>query len=602
MTLEVITGIHPAFWLLLAAGLALVLPRRVAYGVGTLATALVVPWAIMVPEGVHLQATFLGFDLAVVAVDSTARFAAITFGGFGAAAVIFAAGVDADRAHLTVGLGYVGAALVAVLAGDWLTVLIAWEALAVTSTLFVWLAGGQAIRAGFRYALIHGIGGALFLGGVALAAVGAGTGVDIGTQVWSGVGVAGDALWFGVWQPAGASLWLIGGAVAINAGVIGVHAWLPDTYPTPHVATSVFLAAYTTKVAVVIAARAFPDGNLALAWIGGAMTVYGAGFALLQKDMRRLLAYHIQAQVGYMLAGIGIGSALGIAGGFAHLLNNVFYKGLLFMVAGVIVARIGANRLDRFGAIGLTRPLVVGPFLVAAMAISGVPGFNGFVSKGMVLDAATEAGLPFLAVVLIVGAVGTVASFTKFGYYTLFAGAPTRMPAPGGLPAVAMVSIAGLCILFGVHYGLLFALLPATGAWTTDPYSVGHLLEAGAILAVGIGVFLAGRPILTTVHGGVDVDRLHDPLCFYGARWGSAGVATAFGWFDRASARLGWHLVDVVRSPAEHVRAWAAQVGIEEWYDHRTARMPGKTGTKLGLEGSAVVVGLVLVGGVLLAL
>jgi len=192
------------------------------------------------------------------------------------------------------------------------------------------------------------------------------------------------------------------------------------------------------------------------------VAVYGAAYALVQKEMRALLAYHIQAQVGYMLAGIGIDSALGIAGGFAHLLNNVLYNGLLFMLAGIIIVRTGHERLGRVGALGSSAPLVLLTFVVAAAAISGLPGTNGFVSKGMVLDAALEADAPLLRALLLVGTVGTVASFYKFGYYAFHSGSSRNIKDADRGYSLVLIALAGLCLGIALAYGPLFDLLPAT--------------------------------------------------------------------------------------------------------------------------------------------
>ncbi|ERH01809.1 MAG: formate hydrogenlyase subunit 3/multisubunit Na+/H+ antiporter, MnhD subunit [Halonotius sp. J07HN6] len=175
--------------------------------------------------------------------------------------------------------------------------------------------------------------------------------------------------------------------IGVNVGFIGLHTWLPDTYPRPHIAASVFLCVFTTKTGVYGMYRAFPDGHIAIAYMGGAMAVLGATYALFQNDMRRLLSYHIQSQVGYMIAGVGIGGALAQAGAFAHVFNHILYKGLLFMTAGVVIYRTGEESLKKLGGLAREMPITAGAFSVAALSIAGFPGFNGFVSKGIVISA-----------------------------------------------------------------------------------------------------------------------------------------------------------------------------------------------------------------------
>jgi len=193
------------------------------------------------------------------------------------------------------------------------------------------------VRAGYRYALFHGIGGTFLLGAV----------VVHGASMLGSV-PAGEIFLFSSTTGIHASATLLAAiGIGVNCGFYLLHTWLPDTYPRPHVAASVFLSVFTTKTAVYVMYRAFPEGGMWLAYLGGFMAVYGAFFALLQYDPRRLLSYHIQAQVGYMLAGLGlrrrpsVTSPSSPAG--SHLFNNVLYKSLLFMAVGVVIYRTGVE-------------------------------------------------------------------------------------------------------------------------------------------------------------------------------------------------------------------------------------------------------------------
>ncbi|MEF8781074.1 MAG: proton-conducting transporter membrane subunit, partial [Haloferacaceae archaeon] len=583
--------------------------------VGAVALAGVLAWGLAVPDGIGATATFLGFQLRVVVVDDVSRLLVIAFGGFGTAAVAYAYAAGADRRLLAVALGYVAAAVWTVSVGDWLALVLGWEAMAATSTVLVWLHGGDAVRAGYRYALVHALGGGLLLAGVAAQAASAGaidvSGAGVAAGAFGGAtgGIPANALHFdGTGVDAGLPAILVGLGVAVNAAVIGLHGWLPDTYPRPHVAASVFLCVFTTKSAVYAAYRAFPEGNLALAYVGGAMAVYGAGYALAQKDVRRLLSYHIQAQVGYMLAGIGVGSALGVAGGFAHLFNNVLYKGLLFMIAGIVIHRTGRNRLDRFGALGTSAPVALAAFLVAALSIAAFPGSNGFVSKGMVIGAVhavdvlpVAGGEDLLWWLLILGGVGTYASFLKFGYYAFLDGEPERIRDASAGHAAVTLAIAGACVYFGVRYEALFALLPASDAWTAHPYTAGHLLESVAIAVAGVVAFLLGKPLLERLHGGVDVDHLHDPAVFYGTRAASGAAALVAGRLGGGAARVGWGSAAAVRNPQRTLRRLLPE-RLHDWYGTRVERTVGETGLKLGIDPSIYVAMIVLALAIAIAL
>ena len=585
-------SVPPALFVALALCCVPLVSRKLAHAIATVALSAVVAWALVVPEGTGTTVTFIGFELIVVNVDSFSRLMAIIFGAFGASAVAFAYFADASKRHLLWGLGYVTASLWTVMVGDWLGLIAGWEAMAIASTIFVWLSGGDAIRAGYRYALAHALGGSILLAGllVHLAAVG----VSPTALHFDGTGISGLEIGLAGVQFSLAAL-LAGIGIGINAAIIGFHSWLPDTYPRPHVATSVFLACYTTKTAVYAAYRAFPEGNLALAYMGGAMAIYGAAFALAQKDMRRLLSYHIQGQVGFMLVGIGVGSSLGIAGAFAHLFNHILYKGLLFMAAGIIIIKVGQEALDKYGAVGTSAPIALGAFLVGALSISGVPLFNGFVSKGLLKEAVVAQELGILEWMLVLGSIGTFASFIKFGYYAFLYGEPIEMPDADLGHTVVAGSVAVSCIALGIFYQPLFAILPFSDQWSMDPYTTSKLFDTATFAAGGLIVFVAGKPLFDRMHGGIDVNRGHDPLAFYGTRGLSGGLGRLYNGVDRRVVSTGWTLVAVAQDPAPVIRR-RLPAGWHDRYDSRLTEIPGKTGAKLGIGPTIyVATGVLLV-------
>ncbi len=582
-------SVPPALIVVALLGLSVVLPRKAAYPLSILGLAAVAAWALVVPDGTGPTYQFLGFELLIVDVDQFTRLMVAIFGSFGALAVSFAYFAEMEKRHLFWGLSYVGASLWTVTVGDWLGLVVGWEVMAIASTIFVWLSGGTAVRAGYRYALAHAIGGSLLMAGIVahLIALGASVPVSDPTILHFGDGVS-----------EGLAAVLIGVGIGINAAIIGFHAWLPDTYAAPTAATSVFLCCYTTKTAVYAFYRAFPDGNIVLAYMGGAMAIYGASYALAQKDMRRLLSYHIQAQVGFMLVGIGIGSTLGIAGGFAHLFNHILYKGLLFVAAGLIILQLGVNKLDEFGALGKSAPITLGAFLIGALSITGVPGFNGFVSKAMLADAA-KAESSTLMVMLWIGSIGTFASFAKFGYYAFLYGEPIDGDDANLGHGGVVAALAGGCILFGVYYAALLQLLPFGGEVAVDPYYLAKILEVTALAVAGIVFFVLSKPLLDRLHGGVDVNKAHDPLAFYGAKAFSGGFGGLFGAVDRVVVRCARGARTGVYEPSPLISA-ALPETMADRYDRLVARTPGKTGFKLGIGLTISVASIVL--GTILAL
>ncbi len=560
---ELVTGVPPATLIWLAALFGLTRNSRIVTGAGVGACAVVTAWTLVVPSGAAGGWTFLEFTLVPVSVDPASRVVGLAFAAFGIVALVYLSGTGGEWYHGTVALVYIGGAVCGVFAGDWLTLLVAWEVMAIASTILVWVHGGDAVRIGFRYALVHAIGGAVFAAGIALHLV--------------SVGPSPDSLQFADGLASGIPAVVAGVGITINAALIGVHVWLPDTYAAPHVGVSVVLSAYTTKLAAYAAFRAFPEGNLALAYVGGAMAIFGASYALIQKDARRLLSYHIQAQVGYILAGIGVGSSLGAAGAVAHLFNNVLFKGLLFMIAGAIIVRTGTPSLDKGGRLSMNSPVLAGSFLIAAASITAVPGTNGFVSKGMVLDAAIDGGHGPLRWLLLVGAVGTVISFVKFGYLAAFRGRTTTFRDVSGGQAVAMVPVAVVCVALGIFYGSFFELLPASDRWTTAPYSQRHVREKVTLFGVGGVLFLAGRPLLDRLDGGRDIDTIRDPVVFGLTRRTVCAVSAGFGSIAAAELAIRARIARLVYEPVESVATLLPR-RIEPVYRAYAAGTVGTTG------------------------
>ncbi len=508
----------PAFVVLGAAILVPFLSRRVGHALGFGAAAIVAVWSLLMPAGTYLPVSFLGFDAVLFNVDAFSRVMGVIFGFIGAAAVLYSYSTDARTRQTGFALGYVGTSLGAVFAGDWLTLLFFWELMAVTSTLLVWDYGGEAVRAGFRYAIYHGVGGSLLMIAVVWHYV------EVGSFLFS----AADGITAGI--PAAIAAVGIG----VNVGFVGLHTWLPDTYPRPHVAASVFLSVYTTKTGVYGLARAFPDGSLAIAYMGAAMALVGVVYALLQNDMRRLLSYHIQSQVGYMVAGVGVGTALATAGAFAHVFNHILYKALLFMTAGVVIARTDEGNLKYLGGLGRALPVTALAFTVAALSISGFPGFNGFVSKGMITAAAHKEHLDGIFYILLAAGVGTFMSFIKFGYYAFLkesSGTWTIRQSVAG-QRIAMLGVAALCVVLGLFPDALFALLPGSTA-DAHPFTLSHLAEGFGLAVLGVVGFRLLKAPLSKVGPGIDVDRVLEPLTFYGVRGAVRGVTDLFDAVDR---------------------------------------------------------------------
>jgi formate hydrogenlyase subunit 3/multisubunit Na+/H+ antiporter MnhD subunit len=432
---------------------------------------------------------FMGYTLTLLRVDSLSYLTGVVFALITFFAIMYAAAVAAPRLHLYA-LLYAGASLGVVFAGDWITLLFFWELMAVTSTFLIWQEGGEAIGAGYRYLLWHGLGGTLLAVGIALLFMGGGSPV-----VGPLAGIPGAP--YQVW----ASVLIVLG-IGVNIAFIPLHTWLPDAYPRANFVASVFLSVYTTKAAVYLLVRAQP-GTEFIAFMGAIMAVFGVIFAVFQNDMRRLLSYHIVSQVGYMVAGIGIlgwlGAAdavgqLGLDGGMAHLFNHILYKALLFMAVGVIIWKTGENALSRVGGLQKKMPVTAIAFWIAAFSIAGVPLFNGFVSKGMVLAAAEHTSI-WLWVLLEIASFGTFVSFLKLGYFAFLRPGTNEASDPPLLMQAAMLGTAALCLIIGLFPAFLYTLLPYPTSYAA--YDPAHVLSAVLVLgAAALFFFTIGKKVL----------------------------------------------------------------------------------------------------------
>ncbi|MEE2777310.1 MAG: Na(+)/H(+) antiporter subunit D [Acidobacteriota bacterium] len=463
MTLE---WVHPGLLLILGGWALPFLPtrlRRVA--MVALPTGALVLCVLMTP-GRYGVVEFLGQELVFGRVDSLSLIFSYVFSSMAVLGMVYALHVDDDAQHVSA-LTYAGGALGVTFAGDFLTLYVFWELLAISSALLVLLRRERsAVEAGFRYLLVHVFGGLLLLAGIVLhwSASGSLAFVDMG-------GTSGTLSWA-----------LILAAFLLNAAVPPLGAWLPDAYPEATVTGAIFMTAFTTKSAVYVLIRGFA-GTEVLVWLGAIMAIYGVVYAVLENDARRLLAYHIISQVGYMVCGVGIGTALAINGASAHAFAHILYKGLLFMGAGAVLQMTGLRKLSDMGGLYKTMPITLGLYMVGGFAISAVPLFSGFVSKSMVVSAAGEDHRATIFLMLTLASAGTfLHTGLKLPYYMFFgkdSGIRAKEPPSNMLAAMGLAAAA--CILIGVFPGLLYPLLP--NAVDYAPYTLQHVTSTLGMLA-----------------------------------------------------------------------------------------------------------------------
>jgi multicomponent Na+:H+ antiporter subunit D len=356
------------------------------------------------------------------------------------------------------GLAYAGSAVGAVFAGDFVTLFIFWELLALTSAYLVFARRTQAAReAGIRYLIIQVLSGVLLLFGALMYYR------DTGSLNIEYIGLGSVASWF----------LLI--AFGIKAAFPFLHTWLTDAYPEATPVGTVFLSAFTTKCAIYMLARTFPGEDL-LVYIGAAMTCFPIFYAVIENDLRKVLAYSLINQLGFMVCGIGIGTALALNGTVAHAFNDVIFKGLLFMTMGAVLTRVGHVKGSHLGGLYKTMPKTTIFCIVGAASISAFPLFSGFVSKSMVMAAMIEAGHEYLWLMLLFASAGVFHhAGIKIPFFAFFAHDSGMRPkeAPNNM-LIAMGIASVLCIAIGSYPTMLYSLLPWDNTYV--PYDVTHTL------------------------------------------------------------------------------------------------------------------------------
>ena len=471
MTVE---WLHPGLLLILGAWLLPFFSGRVKRVAMLIlpAAALIDCW--LMEPGTYGVMSFLGQELVFGRVDRLSLIFSYVFSLMGFLGMLYALHVEDDSQHMAA-LTYVGAALGVTFAGDFLSLYVFWELMAISSSLLVWLRREpSAVAAGFRYLLVHIFGGLILLAGIVLH--------------WSETG----SLAFGdMGAFSGGMAWaLILVAFLLNAAVPPLGAWLPDAYPEATITGAVFMTAFTTKSAIYVLIRGYA-GTEILVWLGAVMAVYGVVYAVLENDARRLLAYHIISQVGYMVCGVGIGTALATNGATAHAFAHILYKALLFMGAGAVLQSTGLRKLSEMGGLYKTMPLTLGLYMVGAFAISAVPLFSGFVSKSMVVAAAGETHREVVFLMLTLASAGTfLHTGLKLPYYMFFgkdSGRRGHEPPRNMLVAMGLAAVA--CVLIGVFPGLLYQHLPNPVDFL--PYTLQHITSTLGMLGfTALGFFL----------------------------------------------------------------------------------------------------------------
>lgn len=435
--------IPPALLLIVGAFALLVLPAT-ARKVGAIALAAIGFFAIRdLSEDAELELDFLGHTLQLFRVDSTSKafgyiFTLSAFGAF-----IFSWS-ERCRLQNTAALVYIGSALGVVFAGDMISWYLFWEMMAISSTFLVLARNTEASRlAAQRYILVHLAGGLVLLAGILLA-----------IHETNSVAFTQEVI-----QQNTTAKWLILIGILINAAAVPFSSWLPDAYPESTVFGGIVLSAYTTKTAVYTLVRGFP-GEEILIPIGCVMAIYGIIYALLENDVRRILAYSIVNQIGFMVCGVGVGTKLAIAGVVAHAFCHIIYKALLWMSIGAVLHRTGKSKCTELGGLYKSMPITMMMAIIGALSISAVPLTCGFVSKTLITAATEQQHYLWAWYALEVASAG-VFVYACIPFYTFFNVDRGLRPKEAPRAMIAgMALMAFLCIYLGLNPGHLYKNLP----------------------------------------------------------------------------------------------------------------------------------------------
>lgn len=502
---------HPALILLIGAALLPFVPSSLRKGYLLLIPILTFGRTVMLSQGLFGEVQMLDWTLVFGRVDTLSSVFGYIMTLMCILGTLYGLHVRDTAQHMA-SWTYVAGSLGAIYAGDFLTLFLFWELMAFSSVFLIWLRRRpESLGAGFRYLLVHTAGGLVLLAGIVLHCKAPGNG-----WVFETLDVQNPTL----------AIYLILIGFVLNAAVPPLHAWLPDAYGEGTFNGSVFLCAFTTKTAVYALCRGFPGMEI-LVPLGVAMALFGVVYAVLENDCRRLLAYHIISQVGYMVAAVGIGTQMAINGACAHAFAHILYKGLLFMGCGAVLHMTGQSKFTSLGGLYEKMPWTFVFTLIGGLSISAFPLFSGFVSKSMIVQSSFDEHLLWAGFLLNLASVGTflhtglkVPYFIWFGKNNCERQSWKRAADPPWNMMTAMAVASFLCVFIGCYAPYLYRMLPYPVEY--QPYTSYHVSETLQILLFcAVGFFLLIKKLIPEPTISLDLDW------FY--RKGSKG----FQWLSR---------------------------------------------------------------------
>ena len=427
--------------------------------------------ALFSAEGSHLIIQLQDIEFILHHSDNLSFPFAIVFHIAAFLVIIYGSHIKDWKEQLAI-LSYAGAAIAALHAGDLFTLFLWWEATAFTSVILIFCGKTfRAYKSAIRYIVIQVGSGILLLSGAILLFQNSNEAIfqelDINTT-------------------AGLLVFI---AFGIKAAFPFLNGWLQDSYPEASEVGTVALSAFTTKLAIYALARSFAGVEI-LIYIGALMTFFPIFFAVIENDLRRVLAFSLNNQLGFMVVAIGIGTELAINGAVAHAFAHIIYKGLLFMSMGAVLYRVGTCKASELGGLFKYMPITAVCSIVGAVSISAFPLFSGFVAKSLIMSSLGYEGLTFIYFMLLFASAGVLHhSGIKIPFFAFFAHESGLKPkeAPINM-VVAMLLSSLLCILIGIFPSQFYQILPYDTYY--QPYDFSHVLSQLQLLMFAVFAFI----------------------------------------------------------------------------------------------------------------
>lgn len=461
-----------AFLFFIAAGIILFLPKGVLRNLVMLLTPILAAiqlWTMGLGE--FAQYSLFGFELEAMRLDKLSRIFVLIFCLAAFLGNLFSWHLK-DSLQQVAALLYAGSAIGAALSGDMITLFFYWEGTAIASVFLIWARGTEgSYWAGMRYLIIQISSGVILIAGVIIFYHETGT------------------IAFNNMELASLGTWLIFLSFGIKCAFPLLHNWLQDSYPSATITGTVILSTFTTKLAVYALARGFA-GTEILIYIGVVMALFPIFFAEIENDLRKVLSYSLNNQLGFMVVGIGIGTEMALNGTVSHAFAHILYKSLLFMSIGAVMYRTGTSKATELGGLYRTMPLTALFCMVGAASISAVPIFSGFVTKSLTMSAVGEEHYTIIWLCLLFASAGVLShSGIKIPFFTFFAHDSGKRPAEAPRHMLlAMGGTAILCVAIGVYPKMLYNLLPFDVEYS--PYTLDHIMGQLQLLFCALLAFI----------------------------------------------------------------------------------------------------------------